>query len=377
MRLNRIKLNNFRNYKEADIKISKKTVVLVGNNAQGKTNLLEAIYILAITKSFRLRSDTDLIGPAENFFRIEAEFENNGKSGRLEIVIQAASRGAKQQKTIKLDGRVVPAREALGQFVAVLFCPEDINLIKTVPGGRRRFLDILGCQISPEYCQGLLEYNKIVKNRNRVLFRIKQGNGRPDELIFWNNELVEKGSRIIVLRRMMTERLNDYARKYFKSILDYPQKKKFLTLRYVPSFHLADDLEEEAIPLRFRSALLQKEKSEIERQQTVIGPHRDDMQFILGDNSIVHYGSRGEFRSAILALKLAELDFLEEKLRRPVLLFDDVFSELDPTRRVNVAHLINRQQTFITTTDLGHIDSRVKEKSQILRVQEGEVIPYR
>lgn len=375
MQLLRLKLVNFRNYPEQSLEGIGRVVVLVGDNAQGKTNLLEAIHILAITKSFRVRSDADLIGGAQDFVRLEAQFAGRDKKRLLEIVIRAQKTAQKYQKLIKLDGKPLPARGILGEFLAVLFCPEDLNLIKSVPSGRRRFLDILGCQVSAQYCQKLVDYNKVIKNRNKVLLRIKFGEGRVEELIFWNNELVEKGSAIMVFRQSMVGKLSLYAQKYFHQIVVSRDQQKKFTLHYLPSFQVTTESEEEALRLRFRSILLQKERMEIERQQTIFGPHRDDLHFFLGKRNIIHHGSRGEFRSAILSLKLAEVDFLEEGLgERPVLLLDDVFSELDPKRKKNLTRLIRGQQTFITTTDLQDIAAVVRRDAQVFRVQNGHLI---
>jgi len=374
MQLNRLKLVNFRNYKDAEVGALKRAVILVGNNAQGKTNFLEAVYILAITKSFRLRSDLGLLGPEAEFARIEARFESRKKDSQLEVIIKKGPKGRGScQKIIKLDGLLAPARAILGAFLAVLFCPEDINLIKTVPSGRRRFLDILGCQISSDYCEKLVEYNKIVKNRNQVLLRIKQGVGSLSELVFWNNELVDKGSFIVKFRRNILRRLDVLARQYYNRISgEALSKKQGLNLHYLSSFHLKQGTDEEGIKLRFRGELLKKQKSEVDRQQTFIGPHRDDFNFLLDKRNVIYQASRGEFRTAILSLKLAELDFLEEELsERPILLLDDVFSELDAQRQKRIATLLERQQTFITTTDLSHIAPVLKRQALILRIKSG------
>jgi len=375
MQLERLKLVNFRNYKDAEVKTARRAVILVGDNAQGKTNFMEAIYILAITKSFRLRSDLDLLGPESEFARIEAQFESRKKAFKLEVVIKKNIKGGRrQQKTIKLNSVLAPARAILGTFLAVLFCPEDINLIKTVPSGRRRFLDILGCQVSSDYCEKLIEYNKVVKNRNQILLRIKQGVGGPGELVFWNNELVDKGSFIIKFRQEMLSELNLLVRRYYNQISGEDLSKgQALSLHYLSSFRLTKDLDEEGIRLRFRGELLKKQRNEIERQQTFIGPHRDDFHFFLKQRNVIHQASRGEFRTTILALKLSELDFLEKKLsERPLLLLDDVFSELDAKRQRRIARLLEKQQTFITTTDLRHIASVLKRKALILRIKAGK-----
>lgn len=375
MRLEYLKLFNFRNYQNAEVKTGKRVVVLVGDNAQGKTNFLEATYLLVITKSFRLTREADLIGEDENFARVEARFRGQGKTSKIEVLIKKGADSQYIQKVIKLQGQVVTARRFLGTFSGVLFSPEDINLIKSVPGVRRRVLDIIACQVSSEYCTKLVEYNKIVKNRNQVLVRIKRGIGSKEELIFWNNELVDRGSFIIKFRQNLTSRLNKLIGAHYREIGEGREKEKILSLHYLPSFSSPASLEEERIRLRFKSELLKKERTEIERQQSTIGPHRDDFHFILGGRNIVYQGSRGEFRSTILALKFAELDFLEEELgERPLLLLDDAFSELDHRRKKRLAAMILGQQTFITTTDLGNIDAELLKKALVLRVQAGKIV---
>lgn len=375
MQLERLKLINFRNYPEIEISPSEKMSILIGDNAQGKTNLLEAIYLLAITKSFRGRREADLIGPPKEFSRLEAHCRRHqGDILKIEIIIQKNKDSQYLHKEIKLNSESIPARAFLGSFLAVLFSPEDINLIKSVPGSRRRFLDIIACLVSAEYCSKLVEYNKIVKNRNQILARLKRRIGNKEELIFWNNELVNRGSFIIQFRHNLLERLNKLAQDYYQQINNNQKGRKKLRLRYLPSFALSSNLEEEVLKLRFRSELLKKADTEIERQQSVIGPHRDDFHFLLQGRSIVAQGSRGEFRSAILALKLAELDFLEEELgERPLLLLDDVFSELDQKRRGRVSKIIQNQQTLITTTDLRYIPPDLKKKALIWKIKEGKI----
>lgn len=375
MQLERLKLINFRNYPEIEISPAEKMSILIGDNAQGKTNLLEAIYLLAITKSFRGRREADLIGPPKEFSRLEAHCRHHqGDILKIEIIIQKSKDSQYLHKEIKLNSESIPARAFLGSFLAVLFSPEDINLIKSVPGSRRRFLDIIACLVSAEYCSKLVEYNKIVKNRNQILARLKRRIGNKEELIFWNNELVNRGSFIIQFRHNLLERLNKLAQNYYQQINNNQKGRKKLRLHYLPSFTLPSNLEEEVLKLRFRSELLKKENTEIERQQSVIGPHRDDFHFLLQGRSIVAQGSRGEFRSAILALKLAELDFLEEELEeRPLLLLDDVFSELDQKRRERVSKIIQNQQTLITTTDLRYIPPDLKKKALIWKIKEGKI----
>jgi len=377
MRLNHLKLVNFRNYDVLDIETERRAIILVGDNAQGKTNFLEAIYLLAITKSFRLRSDLDLIGEKEDFSRIEAEGMGRKQGFKIEVVLKRSRKRGNAQKIIKLNGQMAPVRTILGAFLAVLFCPEDINLIKAVPSARRRFLDIVACKVSPTYCETLMEYNKILKNRNQVLLRINKGVGSHEELIFWNTELTRKGSFIIKFRQDMAQKLDSLAKIYYNKIAKgggetVPGAE--LSLHYLPSFHISPKLDEEAINLRFRGELLKKEEMEISRQQTLSGPHRDDFSFILGRKNIVFEGSRGEFRSAILSLKLSELDFLEEGLEeRPVLLLDDVFSELDGDRKKHVAAQVKKQQTFIAITDIKEIPPSISKEALILKVKRGKI----
>jgi len=376
MRLRHLKLFNFRNYANLDVTTDKKVVVLVGDNAQGKTNFLEAIYILALTRSFRLRSDAGLIGEQENFSRVEAEGHGLGRDFKIEVVLKVAKGRERVQKIIKLDSRLASVREILGAFLAVLFCPEDINLIRAVPGARRRFLDIVACKVSHIYCQKLMEYNKILRHRNQVLIRIKKNIGKREELIFWNNELTDKGSFIIQFRQKMLQSLAALTKNYYAKIVSGEKKELWpeLNLHYLPSFHIAADSAEEGLRLRFRGELLEKEGTEIFRGQTLFGPHRDDFHFILGHKNIISQGSRGQFRLAVLALKMAELEFLKTELgERPVLLLDDVFSELDAKRKTKVANLVRGQQTFITTTDLSEIAPDLRKDALILEVVRGKI----
>ena len=378
MRLHHLKLVNFRNYANLDIATDKKVVILVGDNAQGKTNFLEAIYLLALTKSFRLRSDAGLIGGGENFARVEAEGRGHlGRDFKIEVVLKAAGRGERAQKLIKLDSRATSVREILGAFLAVLFCPEDINLIRAAPGARRRFLDIAACKVSHAYCGKLMEYNKILRHRNQVLMRVKKNIGKREELIFWNNELTEKGSFIIKFRQKMLQSLAVLTKDYYAQIVSGEENEPWpeLNLHYLPSFHIAADSGEEGLRLRFRGELLEKEGTEIFRGQTLFGPHRDDFHFILGRKNIIDQGSRGQFRLAVLALKMAELEFLKTEIgERPVLLLDDVFSELDGKRKALVARLLRHQQTFITTTDLSEIAPDLRKDALILEVAGGEIL---
>lgn len=376
MRLNHLKLVNFRNYDNLDIGTKKRVIILVGDNAQGKTNFLEAVYLLAITKSFRLRSDADLVGEKDDFVRIEAEVVSQNRDSKIEVVLKKQENRGNIQKIIKLNGQMAPVRAILGAFSAVLFCPEDINLIKAVPGARRRFLDIVACKVNSTYCETLMGYNKILKNRNQVLVRINRGIGNHEELIFWNNELTQKGSFIIKFRQNMAQRLASLTKVYYNKIAKGAGTAPLpeLNLHYLPSFHVSSKLDEEAISLRFRGELLKREEVEIARQQTLSGPHRDDFTFILGRKNIVFEGSRGEFRSAILSLKLSELDFLKENLgERPVLLLDDVFSELDRERKRRIAALVKNQQVFIATTDLKEIPSDLRRDALILEVEAGKI----
>ena len=364
MNLITLKLTNFRNYQNLKLDFPEKLTILIGPNASGKTNLLEAIQILSFSKSFRTRTDLEVIKWGMDFCRVEGEIKNNTGRQKLELIIDFSS--GKLQKKVKINGLPKRALDLIGKLPSVLFCPEDLNLITTSPYQRRKYLNMVLCQISKKYWTALSEMRKILSARNQILKDIIEQKAKEKELDFWNSKLIETGKLIIALRKNMIDFYNTKLASIYNQII---KGDKFLRIIYKPSFNLPKEFNLETIASQFKEELEKVRTKEIEKQRTLIGPHKDDFYFLLNKKSLATFGSRGEFRSVIIALKMTEVSFLEERLnQRPVLLLDDVFSELDQERRNSLARIIDRQQTIVTTTDLSYIDKSFTKKGKVIKL---------
>lgn len=347
-------LENFRNYNKYSLDFDK-TTILVGLNGVGKTNIVEVIYLLATGRSWRTVRDSEVILWGEKLARITAELRES-EVKKLEMVLQFVTPEYPKLKMVKINGVKNKLSDLLGKLTVVLFSPEEIQIIDGSPALRRKVLDIMLCQVDHKYTLALLELAKIIRGRNKLLYYIKIGRSKPDELIFWDEKLVDLGSLIIKKRLKAVEYINQNISKIYKTISGETEE---LTIKYIQQV----DVE------KFAETLVAMREREIEATSTLFGPHRDDLAFLLESKNIRTFGSRGEYRSAVLALKIAELDFLEkESGQKPVLLLDDIFSELDVTRRFHLAKIVGNQQTIITTTDLDHIDKTLREKAKIVEL---------
>lgn len=353
--LSKLSLTNFRSYSKGDFEFGK-TTIFIGPNGIGKTNILEAIYLLSTGRSWRTSKDNESIKWNEDFAKISAEIISED-AHKLDLVLQKQGFEAPLIKTIKINDVKRKMVDLLGKMPAVLFSPEEIQMADGAPALRRRFLDILLCQTDKYYTLGLIELGKVLKNRNKLLFHIKIGKGKPDELDFWDEKLLENGKMIIENRRQAIDRLNKKIGKIYDEISG---RKEKLELKYKPSVE-ADVFGEMLVAYRER---------EIENVATLHGPHRDDFTFLLDGRDLTTFGSRGEFRTAILALKIGELDYLKSKLEaEPILLLDDIFSELDAARRMHLAKIVEEAQAIITTTDLDHVEKGLREKAKIVELK--------
>lgn len=367
MYLSSLQLQNFRNYKDFSSSFTNGLIILTGQNASGKTNLLEAIQLLSLSKSFRARSDHDLIYFNFDFAKILGAVQKNNHQTKLDITIDSLT--SKNQKTIKIDGLKSRAFDLIGELVTVLFSPEDLNLINSSPSLRRRYIDVVICQIDKDYCYSLAEYKKVLANRNQLLSNIKNGYSSKPELNFWNDKLIDLGSEIIVKRQQALKFFNSKLSKIYNDICD--SKDQELKLIYKPNLPIIKGSD---IKKLFKQELNNKYEREIYKTYTLVGPHRDNFIFQLNKKRLAIFGSRGEYRSTILALKSAELDFLEKSMgERPVLLLDDVFSELDENRRNHMYDLVSRQQTFITTADFVGLEVGFIREAQVLQIKNGEI----
>lgn len=358
--LKHLELSNFRNYDKFSLDFAK-TTILVGPNGIGKTNILEAIYMITLGRSWRARRDSEVIRWGQDIARIVANFTGENENESLEFIIQRTpSKEYPHQKIIKINEVPKKLTDLLGWKMMVLFSPEEIDLVQGSPALRRRFLDILLCQLEKKYTVALFDLANIIRGRNKLLYFIKIGRARLDELEFWDEKLVTLGSFLIKKRLKLIEDINSLLKDTYREISGFNEA---LAVKYKASVEAE----------KFSEAVVAFREREIENTATLLGPHRDDFIFLLNGRDLSTFGSRGEFRSAVLALKITELSIIEKlKDQVPLLLLDDIFSELDKYRREHLAGIVGKQQTIITTTDLDHIEKNLREKSKVISL---EMIP--
>ncbi len=340
MQIKQIQLKNFRNYPDLDLGITSEMVVLSGPNAVGKTNLLESIYFGSLFKSFR--DDADFIFlKSTNDSQIKIEFESKGETQVLEIFLEKRDRIF---ANFKINGVKKKRKEAQGFLKVVIFEPGDVELFTKTPEARRKYFNMVLSQKNPEYMEVLVGYKKAMTQKNRFLQDLKQGQGDPQELDTWNEQLADYGSKIIWHRKQFVNFLNQNLSEVYTNISKF---QRTVELIYET---LAGDTEEE-INQSYRVELDKLRSREMAAATCLVGPHRDDFFLQSEGLYLVSFSSRGEQRSQILAMKILELEYLTKDDDSPILLLDDVLSELDDTRRTFLLkYLQGKFQTFITTT---------------------------
>jgi DNA replication and repair protein RecF len=340
MKITNLQIKNFRNYPGLDLAITSDMVVLSGPNAVGKTNLMESIYFGSLFKSFR--DDAEFIFlQGSNQAEIKIELEQNGQTHLLEIFLEKRER---IYANFKIDGVKKKRKEAQGYLKVVIFEPTDVDLFTQQPEARRKYLNMVLSQKSIEYMDNLANYKKILTQKNRLLSDIKAGISSPDGLQSWNEQLIEIGSQIILERKNFINFLNQNISEVYAGISQFHR-----TIDVVYET-LPGDTEEE-IKEGFRSAIERLQGREMAAGTSLVGPHRDDFDLKSEGIYLVSFSSRGEQRSQVLALKILELEYLSNEGDSPILLLDDVLSELDDTRRTFLLkYLQGKFQTFITTT---------------------------
>lgn len=362
MRLKKIKLVNFRNYDDFSYKFNKSPLFIVGPNASGKTNLLESVYVLSLSKSFRTKSDKELIQFNQEFTRIEGIAAKHDKEDEFAVIVNKV--GTTLTKSVKINDKAKRAIDLVGKLTTVLFSPEDLNLAYLSPGLRRRYLDISICQVDPAYCRILNEHKNIIYNRNKLLFNIRERRAKHNELYFWNEKLVDLSEQIIKARLEIIDFYNKRLSDIYAEINDQEQ-----SFSIIYDANTKEDIANGSIREILRKEIDLSREKEISTARTYVGPHRDDFTLTLSHRNLASFGSRGEVRAAIIALKLAELDFFEERLgSRPILLLDDIFSELDKNKRNRLAGILDKQQSIITTTDISFIEKNVLERGSLLEL---------
>jgi DNA replication and repair protein RecF len=382
VRLAHLSLYNFRNYVRLELDLPPGVMVLLGDNAQGKTNLLEAIYYLATSRSPYTGTDRELVNWLSleqeplPYTRLVGRVARGDNSVLLEITVsQQAENGSRYQKQVRLNGVNKRAMDLLGHLNVVLFVPEDVNLVSGSPSLRRRYLDAMLCQIDPNYCRTLAGYNQIVTQRNALLRDMSERGGDPAQLVFWNERLVEHGALLIARRREAIDALDERAQAIHGQLTD---GSEHLHLRYMPSVDLGEPrrLTVAEVQAAYQAQLLSLRQRETAAGMTLAGPHRDEMRFAIDDIDAGVYGSRGQQRTAVLALKLAEVELMHNETGDyPVLLLDDVLSELDAHRRQFLLQRVDdgQQQAIITTTDLQALSPAFLQGCRLWRVEMGRL----
>ena len=387
MWISKLILANFRNYPQLELDLTEGSVLFCGENGQGKSNLLEAIHILASGKSLRADSDRELVGfgvleSSMPYVRVQAVVEKAEGSVNVDLVIQPSHRADSGgslgdgitplsfQKRIAVNGLPRKIFEYLGQVQVVLFSPEDIGQVSGSPAVRRHYLDATLCQLDNRYLRSLQRYNRVLPQRNHLLRRLQEGRASKDELGFWNSELVNWGSYLLSARMDLVATLNRLAPPFQDAMT---QGSEVLRLLLIQSLGNLVDATPEKIEELFGEALMDAQAREIERGMSLIGPHRDDLQFLINDVDAGMFSSRGQHRTIIISLRLAQAQLIRSRIGEdPILLLDDIFSELDGPRKEYVLSCIQSyQQVFLSATDLNTITSSGVEPSAIFQVSHG------
>lgn len=366
MRIRRIELRNYRNYKEEQIDLSSGVNVFLGQNAQGKTNILEAVYYAALGRSHRTSVDAELVRWEAGEAKFSLDFLRFDAENQLEFLFFRDKR-----RQILRNGAAVRMKDLIGTMNVVLFSPEDLFLIKGAPAGRRRFLDMEISQADPAYFYDLAVYTRLLAQRNSLLKKIRDGEAEESELSLWDVQIIPRAVSVVKKRIEVVKKLDVLASKMQKSLSG---GKETLSLRYElhgarEGDHMTNDLLS-----WYNEKLAESVRLDILRGVTRFGPHRDDLTFFVNEADLRSYGSQGQQRTGVLSLKLAELAFFREETGEyPILLLDDVMSELDRERREQLLSFIRGEklQALVTATDEAYIPSG--GFGQIFHVEHGTV----
>lgn len=361
-------LENFRNHVDTKIEFSDRFNIIYGNNGQGKTNILEAIYLCATGRSHRTSKDTELVRFNCDFYDINTFVINNGLDKNINIKYIN-----NQKKQIKINE--IPLKKLgllMGNLYAVLFAPEDLSIIKQGPGERRRFVDITLSQIRPSYFYNLQLLAKILKQRNILLKNIYSKKDLIDTIDIWNIKLAEVSANIILERQKFADTLSELAQKQHKFITN---GKEIINFDYQCNFNIHKSRSKNDISDIYLKLLEKSINRDISIGYTTIGPHRDDYDILINNNSLKMYGSQGQQRSSVLSIKIAEIELINNETGQyPVLLLDDVMSELDENRQKYLMNSIKSVQTFITCTSDKKFRNLINTSASYFKIDSGSVI---
>lgn len=395
MRLNHLSITNFRNYARLELSFPARLSVFQGSNAQGKTNLLEAIHLLATARSPRAVAERELInwlavdGPLP-YARLAAEIGDGQSVERLELVMELVSNGGagpQVRKQVRINGVPKRSLDLIGRLRVVLFLPEDVSLVSGAPGERRRYLDIALCQVDAHYCRSLAAYNRALSQRNTLLKRLRDEGGDSGQLTFWDHQLAEHGARVLHRRAVAVAALDELARTRHRELSGGVE---WLALAYLPSPAQANGVSRRPEPASgaayaampvpeitelFAGHLRSQRVRDIGAGVTLSGPHRDDLAFLVDERDLRTYGSRGQQRTAALATRLAEVQMMRGITgESPLLLLDDVMSELDEVRRHALLDaLAGVDQALVTTTDWSDFSEELLAQGRRYHVSAGRL----
>ena len=366
MIIKEIELRDFRNYESLHLQFHNRVNIFLGENAQGKTNVLEALYLSSLGKSFRTTQDSDMIRFGSEYLKVRVDAEKEEEELSVEFVITAREKG------IKIDGvKIRRMSELFEHIYAVIFSPEDLKIVKEDPEKRRRFIDTELCLTAPSYYGKLSEYRRILKQRNSFLKDYKMTGRRIDreELSVWNEKLAESGSAVMKKRAEFLEKLCRIGSGLHEKITD---GREMLDIRYEPSVPYFSDFKEQRE--HFLEKLEESFLSDVRNASTGKGPHRDDMAITVNGIDLRKFGSQGQQRTAALSLKLSEVYLIrEESGENAILLLDDVMSELDAARQSFLIHALDDVQLFITTTELSEEVTKALPSGYTFYVKKGEI----
>ena len=371
MILKKLSLTNFRNIKEQSIEFDKKLNILYGENGQGKTSILEAIYILSISKSFRTNTEKILLQYEKEFFDIKGFFTNEINRDIFIRIFYSLKDG----KNLFLnENKLKKYSEIIGTTPVILLSLEDLELTYGVPSIRRKFIDILISQVNPLYLHALQNYKRSILQRNKLLTLIYEKKESIRSLFPWDEQILKNGSEIITHRLKLIEYFNSSISKYYKTISD---KNETIKLEYKSRVtRNIDKITIDSIKERFSELLKSEINTDLQKQSTTIGPHRDDIQFYLNNNLIRSFGSQGENKTFLIALKFLESDYIKNSVKsEPIFLMDDIFGELDSKRIEKLTeHVSDLGQTFITTVSKKKFTESLSQNINFINIHNGCVV---
>jgi len=373
----KIRLKNYRNFSNLSIEFDSNLNIFIGNNAQGKTNLLEGINLIVKGGSYRTKEDKEVINWNSESAYLFGEINKDDENIQVALALEKKSEDFhknKLVKTIKINQNIQKKTALNKEFKGVVFSPEHLQIIKGAPSLRRKFLDEQISQIYPLYHRYLSEYYRILGHRNNILKKEINQKKKREQLLIWDPRLIERGSFLVLTRIKFIKKINRLAHKFHQKIT---KEKENIKLTYQSAILKGQEENISSINKEFKDKLEEHREKEIEQRTTLLGPHRDDFSVYINGFNIASYGSQGQQRTAVLSLKLSELELIKEKERvYPIFFLDDVMSELDEDRRHFLLELIidKKVQTFITSINLDYFNSNIKEKGRIFKIKEGKII---